>query len=246
MSVFEKGREKVGHMLAGLRGDFNREALKTAGQSDCRCILGPVLLDCSTGSAQSRQVVATETNPMKDTLLVFAFIALTFFCWGAYGPVLHNGQVSMHGSRLRPLLCVGLAYFAIAVVVPIVMLSMYGEKGTWTAGGIIWSLLGGALGAIGALGIILAFNFGGRPAYVMPLVFGFAPVVNAFLTVGINRAYREMSPALLGGMIAGIIMVAVGGFLVLFCATQGRAPHATPAHRPAVELDEPASARSYL
>jgi hypothetical protein len=34
------------------------------------------------------------------------------------------------------------------------------------------------LGAIGALGIIMAFNFGGRPVYVMPLVFGGAPVIN--------------------------------------------------------------------
>ncbi len=166
---------------------------------------------------------------MKEHLLRYACIALAFLCWGAYGPVLHNGQQAMHGSRLRPLLCVGLAYFAIAVVVPIVMLAMNGEKGNWTATGVVWSLGGGALGAIGALGIILAFNFGGRPAYVMPLVFGAAPIVNAFLTVGINRAYREMSPTLLGGMIAGIIMVAVGGFLVLFCATQGRAHHAPPA-----------------
>lgn len=167
---------------------------------------------------------------MKDMLLVFAFIALTFFCWGAYGPVLHNGQLAMQGSRLRPLLCVGLAYFAIAVVVPIVILSIRGEAGSWTAGGIFWSLFGGALGAIGALGIILAFNFGGKPAYVMPLVFGFAPIINAFLTVGISRAYRDMSPTMLGGMMAGIIMVAVGGFLVLFCAQKGR-----PAHKPAAQ-----------
>jgi hypothetical protein len=172
---------------------------------------------------------------VKDTLLVFVFIALTFFCWGAYGPVLHNGQLAMKGSRLRPLLCVGMAYFAIAVVVPIALLATTQEKGEWTAGGVIWSLVGGALGAVGALGIILAFNFGGKPTYVMPMVFGFAPIVNAFLTVGINRAYRDMSPALLGGMIAGVIMVALGGFLVLFCATQGRMhshPPASTSHSP--------------
>lgn len=176
---------------------------------------------------------------MKDYLLAFACIALAFICWGAYGPVLHNGQQAMGHSRLRPLLCVGLAYFAIAVVVPTIMLSMNGEKGSWTATGIIWSLGGGALGAIGALGIILAFHFGGRPAYVMPLVFGFAPIINAFLTVGINRAYRDMSPTLLGGMIAGIIMVAVGGFLVLFCATEGRAHRAAP--KPTAAIQEPSA-----
>ena len=55
---------------------------------------------------------------MIDKLTVIAFIALTAVCWGVYGPVLHKGQQGMQGSRLRPLLCVGIAYFAIAVVVP--------------------------------------------------------------------------------------------------------------------------------
>ncbi len=176
---------------------------------------------------------------MKDTVLVFAFIALTFCCWGAYGPVLHKGQQAMEKSRWRPLVCVGLAYFAIAVVVPIAILGTTGEQGSWTPSGVIWSLAGGALGAVGALGIILAFNFGGKPAYVMPLVFGFAPIVNAFFTVGINRAYMQMSPTLLGGMMAGIIMIAVGGFLVLFCAQRGSAPHASPkAHAAAAGYSE--------
>lgn len=172
----------------------------------------------------------------KESLTVLAFIALTFCCWGAYGPVLHNGQTAMQGSRLRPLLCVGLAYFAIAVVVPIVMLAVTGEKGDWNFKGVVWSLAGGSVGAIGALGIILAFNYGGKPTYVMPLVFGFAPVVNAILTVGINRAYKEFSPIYLGGMIAGLIMVSVGAFLVLFCATKGKPPaHAPVASQTAFE-----------
>lgn len=158
----------------------------------------------------------------KESLIVLAFIALTFCCWGAYGPVLHNGQMAMGGSRLRPLLCVGIAYFAIAVVVPVVILSLTGEKGSWTFGGVVWSLAGGSVGAIGALGIILAFNYGGKPTYVMPLVFGFAPIVNAILTIGVNRAYRDFSPGYLGGMIAGLIMVSVGAFLVLFCANKGK------------------------
>lgn len=179
----------------------------------------------------------------KNFFLVLAFIGLTFFCWGAYGPVLHRGQMAMGQSRLRPLICVGLAYFAIAVVVPGIVLYMNGEKGDWTAGGVFWSLAGGALGAVGALGIILAFNFGGNPTYVMPLVFGCAPIVNAFLTVGINRAYQSMSPMHLGGMMAGIIMVAVGGFLVLFTAQRVHAPH-PPAATSHVQVEEPAASPS--
>ncbi len=166
---------------------------------------------------------------LEKSLIIFAFIALTFCCWGAYGPVLHNGQQAMKGSRMRPFLCVGIAYFAIAVVVPIVLLSITGEKGEWTARGVVWSLAGGAVGAIGALGIILAFNAGGSPNYVMPLVFAFAPIVNAVFTIGFNRAYKDFSPGYLGGLIAGLIMVGIGAFLILFCANRGK----SAAHPPA-------------
>ena len=57
------------------------------------------------------------------------------------------------------------------------------KSGHWSSTGIFWSLAAGAAGAMGALGIILALAFRGSPLYVMPLVFGGAPVVNTFLTM---------------------------------------------------------------
>jgi len=156
-------------------------------------------------------------NRGLDFLFVLGSIALTAICWGAYGPVLHRGQTAMEGSRLRPLLCVGIAYFVIAVVVPLVWLYTRGEKGDWTFSGAVWSAGGGIAGAVGALGIILAFNFGGKPNYVMPLVFGCAPVVNAFLTIYWAGSWKEVSPMFL----AGLILVAVGAFTVLFFAPKG-------------------------
>lgn len=110
------------------------------------------------------------------------FILMTALCWGAYGPVLHKGQQVMGGSRMRPFLCVGLAYFVVAVLFPLAIQTGFRpEPGSWFSfGGWFWSLLGGSLGALGALGIIYAFNFGGKPLFVMPLVFGIAPVVNTF------------------------------------------------------------------
>ncbi|MBI2825532.1 MAG: hypothetical protein HYX69_12685 [Planctomycetia bacterium] len=164
-----------------------------------------------------------------DYLLVIASIALTAICWGAYGPVLHRGQTAMLGSRLRPLFCVGMAYFVIAVVVPLLVLYLQGEKGDWTAKGVIWSAGGGVAGAIGALGIILAFNFGGSPSYVMPLVFGCAPVVNAFLTIYWAGSWKEVSPIFL----AGLILVAVGAFTVLFFAPKSHGP---PRESPGQEM----------
>lgn len=148
---------------------------------------------------------------MSGRLAVIVFIALTAFCWGIYGPVIQAGQAGMDGGRLRPFICVGLAYFVIAVVVPVLLLRMQGEAGQWTTRGAIWSLAAGAAGAIGALGIILAFSFHGKPIYVMPLVFGLAPVVNTFVTMYLGHTFKQAGPI----FVAGLIIVAVGAVVVL-------------------------------
>lgn len=155
---------------------------------------------------------------MRGPLLIVAAIALTVLSWGMYGPVLHRGQAGMSDiageyARLRPFVCVGLAYFAIGVVVPAILLFTRGEKGSWTSGGIVMSLAGGALGAVGALGIIMAFTFGGRPSFVMPLVFGGAPVVNSILTIYWAKKFKEIGPIFL----AGLLMVVMGAVTVLVC-----------------------------
>jgi hypothetical protein len=161
---------------------------------------------------------------MRSSLLLVASIALTIICWGLYGPVLQGGAMAMstapgHPALLRPFVCVGLAYFLIAVIVPSLWLYFNGDKGDWTITGITWSIAGGALGAIGALGIILAFKFGGQAAYVMPLVFGGAPVVNAFITVYLADRMKDIGPVFL----AGLVMVILGAVTVLVFA-----PHTAP------------------
>jgi hypothetical protein len=156
---------------------------------------------------------------MRSLLFVVVSFCVTVLCWGVYLPALHVGQEEMStipGSpaRLRPFVCVGLAYFLVGVIVPAVLLKLRGEKGHWSTSGIIWSLAGGTLGAIGALGIIMAFNFGGRPVYVAPLVFGGAPVVNAFLTIYLAGRMREIGPLFL----TGLTMVLLGSVTVLWSA----------------------------
>jgi hypothetical protein len=145
---------------------------------------------------------------------IIGAIALTALCWGSYGPVLHKGQAKMEGSRMRPFLCVGLAYFAIAVIVPSMILAGYAEPGRWTFSGTIWSLAAGAAGAVGALGIILAFNFGGRPIYVMPLVFGGAPVVNTIASVVHEETFGLISTP----FYVALVMVIAGAACVLVFA----------------------------
>ena len=153
-------------------------------------------------------------------------IGISALCWGAYGPILHKGQTRMQGSGLRPFLCVGLAYFAIAVMIPPVLLAFSGEGGGWTVAGVIWSFAGGAAGAIGALGIILAFNFGGQPIYVMPLVFGGAPVVNTLTTVASQGTFGQVPPL----FYVGQLLVIVGAVTVLvFAPRPGAKPLAADA-----------------
>lgn len=156
---------------------------------------------------------------------VFLFVGLTAICWGIYGPVLHKGQMKMAGSRLRPFLCVGLAYFVIAVVVPLTLLSSSGEAGTWTTKGILWSLAGGAAGAFGALGIILAFNMGGKPIYVMPLVFGGAPIVNTFSTILSGGAPVA---GLSVQFYASLLLAITGAVTVLVFAPKAHSPQGSP------------------
>ena len=121
----------------------------------------------------------------------------------------------MQGSRLRPFLCVGLAYFVIAVVAPLLMLGSIEDPGSFdNLSGIAWSFAAGATGAIGALGIIYAFNFGGKPLYVMPLVFGFAPVVNTFFEIATKNLYGQV-PQL---FFVSLAMVILGAVMVLVLA----------------------------
>ncbi|MGI9428934.1 MAG: hypothetical protein ACR2NM_09770 [Bythopirellula sp.] len=178
---------------------------------------------------------------MRSIFLVIASFVVTILAWGLYGPVLHLGQAAMvteagHAmgekyARLRPFVCVGLAYFAIGVVVPAILLKLKGEAGEWTVSGIVYSLAGGALGAIGALGIIMAFNFGGKPIFVMPLVFGGAPVVNSFLTIYWAKRIKEIGPVFL----AGLLMVVLGAVTVLIFSPQSTKPAAAA---PVVEADD--------
>jgi hypothetical protein len=183
---------------------------------------------------------------MRSLLLIVGSFLITILGWGLYVPMLRWGQVDMSTSgvpaRWRPFVCVGLAYFLIGVIVPIVLLKLRGESGHWTTRGIVFSLLGGALGALGALGIILAINFGGNPIYVAPLVFGSAPVVNSFLTIYLAGKMRQIGPLFL----AGLVMVILGAVTVLSFAphkqlSTAAAPTAAQARAAAPTADSPSA-----
>jgi hypothetical protein len=135
--------------------------------------------------------------------------------WGLYGPALHKGQVAL-GSPMRALLCVGIAYFLIGVLVPVVSLSYQGELRGFTTQGSIAATLAGALGAIGAVCIIFAFKSGGLPTYVMPLVFAGAPVVNVLYSMWEHPPKTSPNPLLY----IGFLLAAVGAGMVLYFKPQ--------------------------
>lgn len=184
---------------------------------------------------------------MKGLPFVLLFTAMTFLAWGAYGPVLHHGTQALSNDALRAFVGVGLAYFLIAVLIPLAILKTNKEVGSWTVSGIFFSIVAGAVGALGALGIILALGYGGETVYVMPLVFGFAPVVNTLVTAAISKTFGQIRPI----FIFGIVTAALGAVGVLTFRSQGSASAPKPAVTPASfvtafpsQLDEPASTDS--
>lgn len=149
---------------------------------------------------------------MKGLPFVLLFTAMTFIAWGAYGPTLHHGAVALHHDSLRAFVGVGLAYFLIAVIIPFLILKKSGETGRWTVSGAVYSLIAGAVGAVGALGIIMALGYGGATIYVMPLVFGFAPIVNTLVTAYLSKTFHEISPVFIAGVVTAAL--GAGGVLV--------------------------------
>ena len=155
--------------------------------------------------------VANTRKEGKRSMMWIIFALGAVLSWGIYGPALHKGQTSL-GNPLKALLCVGVAYFLIGVLVPVAGLSSQGGMTGFKAGGSIWAGIGGALGALGAVCIIYAFKSGGLPTYVMPLVFGGAPVINVIVSMATHPPKTAPNPLLY----LGFLLAVVGASMVLY------------------------------
>lgn len=175
--------------------------------------------EAKSNDLKVEELAKDDTDKDGNFIWMVGSIVLTALCWGSYGPVLHKGQAKMGGSRLRPFLFVGLAYFVIAVAMPLILKGFLPpDPGQWNVNGVVWSLAAGAAGAIGALGIIYAFHFGGKPIYIMPLVFGGAPVVNTFTTTIAQQTLGELSYP----FYISLLLVIFGAVTVLTNAPRGK------------------------
>jgi drug/metabolite transporter (DMT)-like permease len=131
--------------------------------------------------------------------------------WGLYGASLSRGQAEL-GNPLRAMLCVGVAYFLMAVLVPVGALTSQGEFRNFTTIGVVTATIAGALGALGAVFITYAFRAGGSPTVVMPIVFGGAPLVNVIATMIIAPPKDAPNPL----FFAGVLLASIGAGMVLY------------------------------
>ena len=139
------------------------------------------------------------------------FVAGAVLSWGVYGALLHQGQTPL-GNPLKALLCVGVAYFLIGVIVPVAGLAGQGSLSNFNQTGMITATLAGALGAAGAVCIIWSFKTGGLPVYVMPLVFGGAPIINVLFSMAIHPPKSAINPLLY----VGFLLASIGAGMVLY------------------------------
>jgi hypothetical protein len=181
----------------------------------------------------------------------WGYVLLAGLAWGTYVPLIFYGGTELTtrpgtiGGRLASILCVGVAYFVLAVVIPVaLMLTREDARPEWRWTGLVFSALAGAAGAIGAICVIFASKAavdqakldGLDPAsyriYIAPLIFALAPLINTLLSLvwhpqpGNPWHFAWETPGWKLPM--GIILAAVGTFLVLLSKEDLEARKAHP------------------
>lgn len=129
----------------------------------------------------------------------------------------------------KSFLFVGLAYFLTAVLAPLGMLMARGADWKYPPAGMGWSLLAGIVGAIGAFCVLLAFSNGGKPGVVMSIVFAGAPVVNAVVNIVLHPPEGGIG-TIKPQFYLGILLAALGGFMVTYFKPPPPKPSAPAVH----------------
>ena len=149
--------------------------------------------------------------------LWLAYALATVLSWGLYGVLLHLGQLGMGdpaNGRIKAFLCVGIAYVLVAVLAPLAILVAAKASWVYPSKGLVFSILAGVAGAVGALCVLLAFGAKGNPAVVMSIVFAGAPVVNAVVALLVHPPAGGFA-SVRWQFVAGVVLAALGGLLVM-------------------------------
>jgi drug/metabolite transporter (DMT)-like permease len=188
--------------------------------------------------------------------------------WGTYVPLVFFGgqmltgdlKTAPLGGRLASILCVGVAYFVLAVVIPVaLMMTRDDAKPDWKPVGLVFSALAGVAGAVGAICVIFASKAATDAArlegltgadiakyrmYIAPLIFCLAPIINTVLSsiwhpngkTGEWAVFHFESPN--WKMWLGIAFAAVGTFLVLFSKEEAEKEKLKAGGPPAVQASK--------
>lgn len=200
---------------------------------------------------------------MSDRYFWLVYVGLAGLAWGTYVPIIFYGGSELGGrpnARLMAILCVGLAYFVIGVLLPLVLyLSGQYDWPTLTGTGLTFSSLAGVAGAVGAICVIFATQAAMKSAtdanlppatyrvFIAPLIFGLAPVINVLVSVVWHPQKGEplhfglkMPHPLLW---VGIVLVGLGAALVLYSKelSESGASTAKPAPVAAAPKEAPAA-----
>jgi drug/metabolite transporter (DMT)-like permease len=171
-----------------------------------------------------------------DNKMWLLFAVLAGLCWGTYVPFVQQGIQGLGRNPLGNFLCVGIAYFVIAVLFPIAMF-MAGERTPdWNVYGITFATLAGIMGALGALCVIYANRAAGQSdykLYIAPIIFAMAPLLNTLISV-VWHPSRAAGPFHFGfrtphwTLFLGIVLTGIGAALVLYSKELSERPAATP------------------
>lgn len=171
------------------------------------------------------------------------YVLMAGLCWGTYVPLIAFGGKNLSAGpsypfagRYAAFLCVGVAYFVIAVVFPLARSFSVGEPIPSKPVGIIFASLAGVAGALGALGVIFATANAapGDRIYIAPLIFTLAPLLNTLVSLfwhptadhPLHFALPEKMPS--WKLFVGVILVGIGAGLILFSKEEMEAPAAKP------------------
>lgn len=168
---------------------------------------------------------------MPKWLVVLLFIAGAALSWGVYVPVVHKAALGLN-SNLRAFLFVGVAYFLVAVLVPVLLIFVLnfdptaGARPNFDGKAVTWGIAAGTAGALGALCVIFAAKAAGGPLYVAPLVFAGAPIINTFATL---LYFHPVKTAPDWRFYLGLVLAAAGMVMVMiFKPVDAPAPAPTP------------------
>jgi drug/metabolite transporter (DMT)-like permease len=178
----------------------------------------------------------------------WVWAVLAGLAWGTYVPFVSAAISGLQNKALASFLCVGVAYFLIAVLYPVGMFASGSPMPNWNSYGITMATLAGVAGAFGALCVILA-NGAARSAYpdswekfrlyIAPIIFALAPVLNALISMVWHPTpaagafnFEVNVPG--WKLWVGIVLTGIGAALVLYSKEEAeaaeKARHAAERH----------------